>query len=158
MRMAYRAVAVSVMLSLAWAGPLASFAAAQQPPPPAAPAPAAPPPPPPPPPAGAQPQMFQEDVKPEPPAPAGADFYDVGAVAITAFSLPLKAGICLFGLAAGTIITAMTFGTSPNASAQIVSEGCGGKSPWIVRGSDLRPKTPTSKAFDWETHRFDGER
>src|SRR5215212_12258427 len=87
MKVVIRAVAVSVMLSLAWAGPLAPLAVAQQP---AAPAPAQPSAPPPaqpslPPPAqpSAPPQMFQEDVKLAP-RQGGIDAYDVGAVAATA--------------------------------------------------------------------------
>lgn len=158
MKVAFRAVAVSVMLSLAWAGPLAPLAAAQQPPP-ATPAPAVPPPPPPPPsPPGAPPQMFQEDVKAVPPARGGVDVYDVGAVAATALGLPLKAAICAFGVSVGGIIFAATFASRPDASAEIVHEACGGKSPWIVRGSDIRPRPSPSRASDWEDRRVDPER
>jgi hypothetical protein len=140
MKVAFRAVAVSVMLSLAWAGPLAPRAAAQQP---AAPPPAQPAPP---------PQMSQAEGKPS------LDGYDVGAVAFTAFGLPFKAGLCALGGAFGIIVFAMTFGARPDAAAGIVEEGCGGKSPWIVRGSDIRPRPTVSKAFEWEQHRFDWER
>ena len=82
MKVACRAVAVFVALSLACAGPLAPLAVAQQPQ--AAPAaPVAQP--------TAAPQMFQEDVKPTPAAPSEMDMYDVGAGFATAFGLPVKA-------------------------------------------------------------------
>ena len=145
MRVVFRAVAVSVMLSLAWAGPLASLAMAQQPaaPPPAQPA--------------APPQMFQEDVK-SAPARQGTDVYDVGAVVLTVAGMPFKALLCGLGISFGVITHAAPFGARPDATAEIVNEGCGGKSPWIVRGSDIRPRPSVSKAFDWETHRFEWEK
>ena len=147
MRGVVRAVAVSLMLSLAGAGPLAPFAAAQQPATP--PAPAQP---------SAPPQMFQEEIKPVTPQPRGVDVYDVGAVAATAFGFPFKAAICAIGSAFGVATFAATFGTRPDATAAIINEGCGGKSPWIVRGSDIRPRPTVSKAFDWESHRFEWEK
>jgi hypothetical protein len=144
MKVVFRAVAVSVMLSLAWAGPLAPLAAAQQPvAPPAQPV--------------APPQMFQEDVKPAPPQ-QGIDAYDVGAVAATALGFPFKVALCGLGVAFGIITFAATFASRADASAGIVNEGCGGKSPWIVRGSDIRPRPSVSRAFDWETHRFEWEK
>jgi hypothetical protein len=145
MRVVFRAVAVSVMLSLAWAGPLAPLAMAQQP---AAPPPAQP---------SAPPQMFQEDVK-SAPTRRGTDAYDVGAVAATVAGAPFKALLCGLGISFGVITFAATFGTSPEAVGEIINEGCGGKSPWIVRGSDIRPRPSVSKAFDWETHRFEWEK
>ncbi|MBM3222054.1 MAG: hypothetical protein FJZ38_25890 [Candidatus Rokubacteria bacterium] len=136
MKVVFRAVAVLVMLSLAGAGPLASLAAAQQP---------------------VAPQMFQEDVKPAAPQ-RGMDVYDVGAVAATAAGFPFKIAICAIGTAVSIVTFAGTFGTRPDASAAILHEGCGGsKTPWIVRGSDIRPRPTVSKAFDWETHRFNWE-
>jgi hypothetical protein len=152
MSLASRAVAVAVLLSLALAGPLAPLAVAQQP--------AAPPPPAvaPPPPAqpAAPPQMFQEEVKAIP-TRQGVDVYDVGAVAATALGLPFKAALCGLGAALGFVAFAATFASRPDASAAIVNEGCGGKSPWIVRGSDIRPRPNVARAFDWETHRFEWE-
>lgn len=145
MKVAFRTVAVSVMLSLAWAGPLAPLAAAQQP---AAPPPAQP---------TTPPQMFQEEVKPTA-EQRGIDGYDVGAVVATGLGLPFKLGLCALGGAFSIIVFAMTFGSRPDASAGIVEEGCGSKSPWIVRGSDIRPRPTVSKAFEWEQHRFDWER
>jgi hypothetical protein len=144
MKVVFRAVAVSVMLSLAWAGPLAPLAAAQQPvAPPAQPV--------------APPQMFQEDVKPAPPQ-RGIDAYDVGAVAATALGFPFKVALCGLGTAFSIITFAATFASRPDASAAILHEGCGGKAPWIVRGSDIRPRPSVSRAFDWETHRFEWEK
>jgi len=143
MKVACRAVAVFVMLSLAWAGPLAPLAVAQQPPPPAPAAPAAQP---------AAPQMFQEDVKPTPTAPAEMDMYDVGAGFATAFGLPVKAVICALGLVFGGATFAGTFGSRPDASAAIINEGCGSRAHWIVRGTDIRPKQDT-KSFELEQSR-----
>jgi len=152
MKVVIRAVAVVVMLALAWAGPLAPLAIAQQPAAPVEAQPAAPPP--------AQatppPQMFQEEPKPVP-ARRGVDIYDVGAVAATGAAFPFRVALCGLGTAFSIVIFAMTFGSRPDATAEILEEGCGGKAPWIVRGSDIRPRPATSKAFDWETHRFDWE-
>lgn len=148
MKVAFRAVAVGMLLSLAWAGPLAPLAAAQQP----AQQPVAPPPAQP----SAPPQMFQEDVKVIPPR-QGIDVYDVGAVAATAVGLPFKVAICGLGVALGIVTFAATFASRPDASTGIIHEGCGGKAPWIIRGSAIRPRPNVSKAFDWETHRFEWE-
>src|SRR5712692_5326739 len=105
MKVVFRAVAVSVMLSLASAGPLAPLAAAQQPiaqqplaPPPAQPA--------------VPPQMFQEDVRPAP-VQRGYDAYDVGAVAATALGLPFKVALCGLGTAFSIITFAATFASRP---------------------------------------------
>jgi hypothetical protein len=152
MRVAFRAVAVSVMLSLAWAGPLAPFAMAQQPAtPPAesvAQAPVQPP---------AQPTMFQEEVKPVP-TQRGTDVYDVASYAITAAGLPIKVALCGLGISLGLITLGVTFASRPDATVGIINEGCGGKANWLVRGSDIRPRPTASKAFDWETHRFEWEK
>jgi len=146
MKVAFRAVAV--VLLLAWAGPLVPLAAAQQP---AASAPLM----------AVQvsttPQTFQEEAKPLPQR-RGIDGYDVGAVAATALGLPFKAGICAMGGAFSIIVFAASWGARPDASAGIIDEACGGKAKWIVRGSDIRPRPPVSKAFDWEQHRFDWEK
>jgi hypothetical protein len=159
MKVAFRAVAVSAVLTLAWTGPLAPLAAAQQPTTPVAPPPAMAPPPPPVPPAppGAPPQMFQEDVKPVVAEPARTDIYDVAAGAATVLGFPLKAAMCGLGLAFGGIALAGTFGSRPDAATAIISEGCGGKAPWIVRGSDLRPRGGF-KAAEWQGYRPDWER
>ena len=156
MKVAFRALATSVMLALAWAGPLAPLAHAQQPSattPPAAPAPSTP--------APAQPApptaMFQEQVRPAP-EPRKTDVYDVGAVAATAFGMPFKAAICALGFATSVVVAAGTFGARPDASAEVLNEACGPGQRWIVRGSDLRPRPSTARAFDWETHRFEWER
>jgi hypothetical protein len=142
MKVACRAVAVFVVLSLAWAGPLAPLAVAQQP---VAPAPAAQP---------AAPQMFQEDVKPTPSAPSEMDMYDVGAGFATAFGLPFKTVICIMGLVMGGVTFAGTFGSRPDAAAAITNEGCGSRAHWIVRGNDLRPK-PSTRSFELEQSRAD---
>lgn len=152
MRVVFRAVAVSVMLSLAWAGPLAPFAMAQQPAtPPAEPA------------AQAQaqpaqpPVMFQEEVKPVP-TQRGTDIYDVASYAATVAGFPIKIALCGLGVSLGLISYGVTFASRPDATAAIINEGCGAKASWIVRGSDIRPRPSTSKAFDWESHRFEWEK
>jgi hypothetical protein len=150
MKVAFRAVAVSVMLSLAWAGPLAPLATAQQPA--APPAETAPPPP-----AAPQPQVFQEQVKLVPDR-RGVDAYDVGAGAMTALGFPLKIAICGLAGVFGLVVFAGSFAARPDAAAGIVDEGCGSNARWIVRGSDIRPRPSASKAFEWETHRFQSDR
>jgi len=148
MKVGFRAVAVGLLLALAWAGPLAPLAAAQQPaaPPPAESAPPA-----------AQPQMFQDDVKPLPQR-TGTDIYDVGAAVATVVSFPAKVAICGLGAALGMIAFGATFSARPDAAAGIIDEGCGGKAQWIIRGRDIRPRPSVSKAFDWENHRFEWEK
>ena len=141
MKVMFRAVAVSLVLALAWTGPLAPLASAQQP--------AAPP--------ATQPQMFQEDVKPLPPR-EGSDFYDMAAVAATAGGFPPKAALCALAGVLGFLAFAATFAARADAAAAIVDEGCGGKAAWIVRGRDLRPRPSVSRAFDWEQHRFEWEK
>jgi hypothetical protein len=150
MKVAFRAVAVSVVLSLAWAGPLAPLATAQQPAAPPVivvtpPQPVAPPP------------MYQEQVLPPPPQ-RGVDGYDVGAVAMTAFGFPFKIAICGIGFAAHIIVFAASFAARPDASMGILDEACGSKAHWIIRGEDIRVPPSATKAFEWETHRFQGER
>lgn len=145
MKVAFRAVAVFLVLAFVWTGPLAPLASAQQP---AAPAPAQP---------STQPQMFQEDVKPLPPR-EGMDVYDVAAVAVTAGGFPPKLALCVLGSVAGFLAFASTFGARADAAAAIVDEGCGGKARWIVRGRDIRPRPNVTRAFDWENHRFEWEK
>jgi hypothetical protein len=158
MKVAFRAVALSLLLSVASAGPMAPLALAQQPPvavdvaqttPPAASTT-------PPVQSTAPTAMFQEQVRVVP-EHRGTDAYDVGAVAATAFGLPFKGFICGLGIGLGIVIAAGTFGARPDASAGVIDEACGGKARWIVRGSDLRPRPSAAKAFDWETHRFEWE-
>ena len=150
MKVAFRAVAVSALLSMAWAGPFAPLAIAQQQPaaPPVEAAPAQ---------LVAPPQMFQEQVKPTPPR-RGVDFWDVGAVALTGFGLPFKTAICGLGVAFSTIVFAGSFAARPDAAAGILDEGCGSKAHWIIRGDDIRPRPSATKAFEWETHRPQWER
>jgi hypothetical protein len=143
MRCVFRAVAVVVLVSLAGAGPLASWAAAQQPTPPPAQQPAAPPP-------ATQPQMFQEDVKPVAPR-RGVDAYDIGAGVATVFAVPGRAFLCGVGIVAAITIFAMTFGSRPHVSGEIIDEGCAGRHSWVVRGDDLRPRPTPADAAAWET-------
>jgi hypothetical protein len=154
MRVVFRAVAVVVMLSLAGAGPLVSLAAAQQPMPPPAQQPATQPAPPPPAaqpaPPPAPPQMFQEDVQPVAPR-RGVDAYDVGAGIATVFAVPGRAFLCGVGIVAAITIFAMTFGSQPHVSGEIIDEGCSGRHAWVVRGDDLRPKPTPADVMGWES-------
>jgi len=140
MKVAFRAVAVSVVVALAWAGPLAPLAMAQQPI-------TAPP---------APPQMFPEGVQVEP-VKRGVDFWDVGAVAMTAGGLPLKAAICGLGAVFSLVVFVGSFAARPDASAGIVDESCGSGARWIVHGNDIRPRPSVTKAFEWENNRFQRE-
>ena len=138
MKVAFRAVAVSVLVSLAWAGPLAPLAAAQQPTtPPAT-------------------QMYQEDVKATP--ERQGDVWDAGATALTVLGMPFKGALCALGVVFGGVLFVASFAARPDAAVGLVDEGCGTKARWIVRGEDIRPRPSATKAFEWETHRFDWER
>ena len=131
MKVAFRAVAVAVLLSLTWAGPLAPLAAAQQ--------------------------MFQDQTKPAS-EERGTDVYDAAAAALTALGLPFKGAICAIGFAFGGIVMAASFASRPDAAFGILDEGCGSKARWIVHGNELRPRASATKAFEWETHHFEWER
>jgi hypothetical protein len=156
MTAAIRLVAACLIVSLAFAGPLAPAVFAQQPQPvaPAQPPQSTPPPPPPgaPP---APPQVFPEAVKapvqgtqpamapaePFQPArnqelPDGA--YQVAAGVTTMFFLiPGRTITCLAGTAAFIGILGLTLGTAYRGAAGALNEGCGGK--WVVTADDLRP-------------------
>jgi len=142
MKVAFRAVAVSVLLALAWAGPLAPLAAAQQPTTP---------------PAQPEPAPAQPEQMPPPPG-RSIDVWDVGAVALTAFGLPLKGVICGLGISMSAAVFFASWAARPDAVAGITDEACGSKAHWIVRGSDIRPQSSATKAFEWETHRYQWER
>lgn len=133
MKGVFRAVAVSMVLSLAWAGPLAPLATAQQP--------------------ASAPAETQSA-----PARRGIDVYDIGAVAVTGLGLPFKGAICGLGFAMSAIVFMGSFAARPDAAVGVLDEGCGSKARWIVRGSDIRPQPSATKAFEWETHRFQWER
>jgi hypothetical protein len=163
MKVAFRAVAVSVLLSLAWAGPLAPFAAAQQPTTPPAEQPTTPPaeqrttPP------AEQPtttpapvQMYQEDVKATP--ERQKDAYDTAATALTVVGMPFKAALCALGFVFGGALFVVSGAARPDAAFGILDEGCGTKARWVVRGDELRPLPSPTKAFEWEAHRFNWER
>jgi hypothetical protein len=94
-----------------------------------------------------------------PPRPErGIDAYDIGAGAMTAIGFPLKVGLCGFAGVVSLFVFVASFAARPDAAAGIVDEGCGSKANWIVRGRDIRPRPSASKAFEWETHRFQSER
>ena len=66
------------------------------------------------------------------------DGYDVGAVVATAFKAPCNVATCAFGVAFGSMLFLMTFGSSYKATTRVLEEGCAQK--WIIRGDDLRPR------------------
>ena len=144
MKVAFRAVAVTALLALAWAGPLAPLALAQQPAPPPAEV------------QVVQPQMVQDQVRE--PHRRGVDAWDVGAVAATALGFPIKVGICGVAASVSLIVFFAAFAARPDASAGIIDEGCGSNARWIVRGTDIRPRPSATKAFEWEAHRYQWER
>ena len=88
----------------------------------------------------------------------GIDAYDVGAVAMTALGFPFKTAICGIGVAFSTIVFAGSFAARPDAAVGILDEACGSKAHWIIRGEDIRTRPSATKAFEWETHRFQWER
>ena len=116
MKIVGRSIAMAVVLTLLFTGPLATFAAAQQP--------AQPP----------QPSLMQEAVKATESDTTG---YDVGAGFANVFYVPGKVFVCGLGILAGTGLLALTFGSAYKAAAAASREGCGGK--WVLRGDDLRP-------------------
>src|SRR5260370_41838300 len=124
MKVAFRAVAVSVVLSLAWAGPLAPLATAQQPsaPPVIEVTPAQP---------VAPPPMYQEQQPP--PSQRDVDVYDVGAVGMTAAGFPFKGELCAIGIAGSISVIASSFAARPDASAGIPGRSWRSKAPWIIR-------------------------
>jgi hypothetical protein len=124
MRNAFRFVALSVVVALMLAGPMAPLASAQQP----------------------QPDVFRETMKggPHEVSPGDVEFdqtgYDMAAGVATAFLAPGRAITCAVGFVGGVAVLALTFGSAYRGFARILEEGCGGK--WVVRSEDLMPDRP----------------
>jgi hypothetical protein len=131
MTLAFRVVAVSLMLSIFVAG--VPLAAAQQPGQP-------------------QPEVFKETMKdPGPTERLPGDFalnegwYSVAAFVFTGFLIPGRLVTCTLGTGVGVVVLVLTIGTQPRAAMVAIEEGCGGK--WIVRGEDLmRDRPPITQA------------
>lgn len=128
----FRTIALSLIVAVFMAGPLAPVARAQQ-----------------------QPLgFFQESTKASPSDTGAIDpyppAYDAGAVAADVFYVPGKAIMCVTGVAVSIGLMAVTFGTAYRAAAGFAREGCGGR--WVLTGHDLRPSEPTADSFYWEAN------
>ena len=147
MKVASRAVAVSVLLSLAWAGPLAplamplssliavqnsldAFLAAQR---------------------TCRVGTIGVDGSPH----VSAVWFVWHDLALWVYSI-VRSQRCVFAFS--TIVFAGSFAARPDASMGILDEACGSKAHWIIRGEDIRTRPSATKAFEWETHRFQWER
>ncbi len=157
MSLGVRIVAVSLVVTFAVTGPLASIARAQQPAQ-AAPAPSTPITTPP---ASSvpQPDLFEEALKkgtpvspsgpasfqPAPSAVAPASesrglpypFYQAMAGFATLFLLPGRLATCVVGTAVGGVILGASLGSGSQWATELAEEGCGGK--WVLSGDDLVP-------------------
>ena len=126
----FRTIALSLIVAVFMAGPLAPVARAQQ-----------------------QPLgFFQESTKASPSDTGPIDpyppAYDAGAVVADVFYVPGKVILCAAGVAVSIGVLAVTFGTAYKAAAGFSREGCGGK--WVLTGRDLRPSEPGPETFYWE--------
>jgi len=126
MKIVARSIALAVVLSLAFSGPLATFANAQQP-------------------AKPQPDLMQEALKTSTAPTESTTGYEVGAGLANVFYVPGKFILCGVGIGVGGALLALTFGTAYKAAAAVGKEGCGGK--WALTGDDLRP---TAEILDSE--------
>ena len=135
MSVTFRVIALSLITTALFGGPLAPLARAQQPPPPAAP----------------QSDLLQEALKAtrgETPQRSYSVVYDVSAAAVDLFYIPGKIGLCGLGLAIGVAVLTVTIGSGYRFAVAAGEEGCGGK--WVLTGRDLRPGESYSRSFDWE--------
>jgi hypothetical protein len=129
--MSARLMAVWVVVALSLAGPLQPLVLAQPP--------------------GPRAETREDPRRSELPAARTTDLYDVGAVGITVIGIPLKGLICAVSGGLALALLLATFGSAHRATAGVIEEGCGQK--WIVRGDDIRPDLPGSRAFEWESAR-----
>lgn len=84
------------------------------------------------------------------------DAREAAAGFLTVLKAPFNVALCLIGVGAGVGLLALTAGYGHSAAWTAMEQGCDQK--WVVRAEDLEPgPPPRSKAFDWETHRFDWE-
>ena len=123
MTVAFRVVAVALMVSFLAAGPCAPLVSAQP-----------------------RSDVFKDTLKEDTPAPTRGElrlnetFYDVSAGVATAFLAPGRAITCGLGGGIGLLTLFLTLGTAYKFATSMVEEGCGGK--WIVKGEDLMPDRP----------------
>ena len=129
--MSARLIAVWVVVALSLAGPLQPLALAQQ--------------------AGQPAETGQDPALPMQASSGDNYLYDVGAVAITVIGMPLKGLLCAVSGGFALALLLVTFGSAHRATAGVMEEGCAQK--WIVRGDDIRPDLPGSRAFEWEAQR-----
>jgi hypothetical protein len=119
MSVAFRVVALLLVVSFLAAGPFAPLVAAQQP---------------------AQPDTFKETMKDQPATREGEvqmgdRFNKVFAGVATGFLVPGRVITCTIGTGVSMIVLLLTFGTQYRAAAGVLNEGCGGK--WIVKPEDI---------------------
>ena len=126
----FRTIALSLIVAVSMAGPLAPVARAQQ----------------------QQRGLFAESYPTSPsdmgPVDSYPAAYDVGAVAADVFYVPGKVITCAGGIALSIALLAVTFGTAHRGAAAFSREGCGGR--WLLTGRDLRPLETGPDWFDWE--------
>ena len=126
MTVAFRVVAVALMMSFLAAGPCAPLAAAQP-----------------------RADVFKDTLKESTPPPQRGEvrlnetFYDVSAGVATAALVPGRVFTCVLGSAFGVFFLALTGGTAYKFATSMVEEGCGGK--WVVTGEDLMPERSSDR-------------
>jgi len=137
MHLRARMIALSLVVPVLVAGPLAPVARAQAPQPPAP---------------TTEGDVFQESMKGSPTARTGrpSAAAQTGAALIDVFYVPGKAILCTTSVVFDTVILALTFGSAYRAAAAIANEGCGGK--WYITGADLRSVDPGARDADWADH------
>jgi hypothetical protein len=134
MTKAGRVIAMVLALSLT-SGALAPLAHAQQP--------------------SARAPMMQEQLKTGPGVDQVIISDEVRAGVVNAFRVPGKAFTCAIGSGLALAVLAVSFGSLHKAANGVVDESCRGK--WVLSAADMTRDREVSRAFDWETHRFDWE-
>lgn len=125
MSVAFRVIAVSLMVTFLAAGPGAPLVAAQQP---------------------APPDTFKETMADQPAREGEVrfddTFYEVAAGVATGFLVPGRVLTCAMGGSISLLVLVLTFGTQYRAATGVLEEGCGGK--WVVKAEDLAPTSASS--------------
>ena len=103
----------------------------------------------------AQPPIMQDQLKTGPGVDTVVISDEVRAGVVNAFRVPGKAVTCAIGSGLALALLAITFGSGAQAFNETLDESCGGR--WAVTAADMRREPEPSRAFDWETHRFDWE-
>ncbi len=114
MSVAFRVIAVSLMVTFLAAGPCAPLVAAQQP---------------------ADQSARDGEVR------FNDTFYEVAAGVATGVLVPGRVLTCAMGSGISLLVLLLTFGTQYRAATGVLQEGCGGK--WVVKAEDLAPTNPS---------------